>query len=287
MTQPFTRRFRVRHYELNAFSQVTDVNLVRYLQEAAIEGSAALGCTPAWYRERGTGWVVRRLAFRYHVPVSYGDEVVVATWISGLRGVRSNREYDLTRASDGVRVARGRAEWVYIDTQTGQPTRCPEDWAAVLPKSWVEEDLGIRLTNPSQTEKSHRYTSRQQVRFHDLDAAWHVNHAVYLHWISQAFFEALSAAGQPPERSRQEGWAALPMGHEIQYFAPALAGDTVEIGSWVCELGEDCMAWMHEVCHTDTRKLLARDYSRVNFVNLEGQPAAVPPAIEDILRGPP
>src|SRR5215472_2082274 len=100
MTPRFTRRFRVRHYELDALGRVHGVSFLRYMQEAAIEASTALGFSPDWYSERGVGWVVRKLAVRYHAPAAYGDEVEVATWLSGIRGVRSIREYDLTRVRD-------------------------------------------------------------------------------------------------------------------------------------------------------------------------------------------
>src|SRR5690242_18017705 len=112
MTPRYTRLFQVRHYELDAFGQVNGVNLVRYMQETAIEASSALGFSPDWYKQHGVGWVVRRLSVRSFAPALYGDEVTAHTWLSSLRGVRSIREYDLTLSRNGQRVARGRAEWV-------------------------------------------------------------------------------------------------------------------------------------------------------------------------------
>src|SRR5215469_10849112 len=117
MTPRFTRHFKVRYYELDAFGHVNGVNLVRYMQEAAIEASTDLGFSPDWYNQHGVGWVVRRLSVRSFAPALYGDEVTAATWLSGLRGVRSIREYDLTLPPPsppnlggergGQRVARG------------------------------------------------------------------------------------------------------------------------------------------------------------------------------------
>jgi YbgC/YbaW family acyl-CoA thioester hydrolase len=229
---------------------------------------------------------VYRLSVRYFVPVAYGDEVEIATWISGLRGVRSTRDYDLTRARDGARVARARAEWVYVDVEKGQPTRCPDAWAEALPKGLPVEGLGVRLNDPRPTEGAHRYTSRRRVQFVELDAARHVNHAVYLQWTGEAFLEALRACGYPLEQTQQEGWLLLPTGHEVQYFAPALGYDNIEIVSWVSELGEARLAWTQEVYNADTRKLLARDYSPMAFFNLQHEPTpASLQAIEGILRG--
>jgi acyl-CoA thioester hydrolase len=281
MTPRFTRRFRVRHYELDALGHLNNVVLVRYLQEAAIEASTALGFSPDWYRAHGALWVVRRLSVRYLAQATYGDELEITTWISTLGGVRSHRE------CDGARVARGRAEWVYIDMTTGQPTRVPDGWIEALETTGELEDLGIRLTNAQPTAEAHRYSSRRRVQFHELDAAQHVNHAVYLNWIGEGYFDAIRAAGHPLERTRGEGYMVFQAGHEIQYFAPAQANDPIEVVSWVAEMAKVRGAWTHEVYHADTRKLLARDYSVGVFVDLEGKPIVPPPqAIEDVVRGP-
>jgi acyl-CoA thioester hydrolase len=295
MTPRFTRQFRVRHYELDAFGHVNGVNLVRYMQEAAIEASTALGFSPDWYNQHGVGWVVRRLSVRYFAPARYGDEVTAATWLSGLRGVRSIREYDLTLPPlsppklggerGGQRVARGRAEWVYMNFHTGEPTRIPDAWANAFTLKDKPEDLGIHLDDPHPTENARRYTTRRRVEFHELDTVQHVNHAVYLQWIAEAFRDALRAAGHAPERTLQDGWRALQTGHEVQYFAAAVDQENIEIVSWLSEMAADGAAWAHEIYNADTRKLLARDYARMSFVNAQYELITpLPQIIENILR---
>jgi acyl-CoA thioester hydrolase len=287
MTERYTRCFRVRHYELAASGHVHPVNLVRYMQEAAIEASTALGFSPEWYESNGFGWVVRRLSVRYFTPVTYGDEVAILTWVSAMRGVRSIREYDLTRSADGMRVARCRAEWVYVDSRTGQPTRFPDSWAAAVSTVGSAEELGIRLPNAGPTEKAYRYRSRRRVQFQELDTVQHVNHAVYLAWTGQARHDALRAAGYPSERTRQEGWDLWQTGQEVQYCAGALENEEVETVSWLSEISEAGVTWTHEVYQANSRKLLARDVAVTAFTNRDCQP--IPPrqrVIEDLLRGP-
>lgn len=287
MKPQYTRRFRVRHYELDALGHVNNVVFVQYMQEAAIEASAVLGFGPEWYREQGTAWVVRRLSVRYLNQLTYGDAVDAHTWVSDMRGVRSTREYDLQRVRDGVRVARGRAEWIYIDATTGLPTRFPDGWADAFKKTGEAEDLGIRLSNAQPTENAHRYRHRRQVQFTDLDPAQHVNHAVYLDWINAAYFDIVGSVGLGLEQTRQEGWIVFQAGHEIQYFAPARLHDPIEIVSWITEMGKVRGAWTHEVYNPATGQLLARDYSLGAFVNLEGKPTALPPeALRKVLQGP-
>jgi acyl-CoA thioester hydrolase len=282
-----TCRFPVRHYELDALGHVNNSVYVQYMQEAAIEGSTRAGFGPEWYRARGTAWVIRRLTVRYLAQATYGETIAVETWVSQMRGPTSTREYDLTRTSDGARVARGRAQWVYLDLQKGKPIRFPAECAATFAPSGEVEDLGVRMPKPQPTEGAHRYRSRQRVQFHELDAAQHVNHAVYLQWTVQAYFDALRAVGYPPERMRAQGWLVLQGGHDMDYFAPALDNDEIEVVSWVCELGKVRGAWTHEIYHAATGKLLAQDYSLGVFVTPEGRPTTLPAqVIEDVLRGP-
>jgi acyl-CoA thioester hydrolase len=275
MTPRFNRLFKVRHYELDAFGQLSDINLVRYMQEAAIEASTDLGFSLDWYNAHGVGWVVRRLSVRFFSPAVYGDEIVAATWLSGLRGVRSIREYDLTRTRDGSRVARGRAEWVYMDFHTGEPARIPDAWADAFQLKDKPEDLGIRLADPRPSENARRFLSRRRVQFHELDAVGHVNHAVYLQWIAQAFLEALRAADGK----------AIQTAHEIQYFAAAQDAENIEIVSWLSETSATGAAWTHEIHNADTRKLLARDYARMAVVNEKQEPSAPsPPMVASLLH---
>jgi acyl-CoA thioester hydrolase len=285
--QRFTRRFRVRHYELDALGHVNNVVHVQYMQEAAIEASTQAGFGPDWYSRHGTGWVVRRLAVRYLSEATYGDEIEMATWVSQMRGPLSTREYALTRTADGARIARARAQWVYLDLQKGQPLRFPAEHGAMFAPSGEVEELDVHLRNARATEGAHHYRSRRRVQFHELATARHVNHAVYLQWVGQAYFEAMRAAGCPPERAQEEGWLVMQGAHEIQYFAPAVDNDEVEVISWVCELGKVRGAWTHEIRHAETGTLLARDYSVGVFVNRDGRPAPLPQrVIEDVLRGP-
>ncbi len=287
MVGRFTRHFRVRHYELDASGRVHGAVLVQYMQEAAIEASTAVGFSPAWYREHGTAWVVRRLWVRFLAPVTYGGEVEVATWVAAMRGVRSTREYDLRRADNGARVGRGRVEWVYLDRQTGQPVRFPADFAAAFAPTGEVEELGVRLAGAQATEGAHRHASRRRVQFHEVDPARHVSHAAYLFWLGQAHLDALRAAGQAPGQALPEGWAMLPAGHDVEYLAPALDGDPVEITSRVCEVGEPGAAWAQEVSHGATGKLLARGYTPATFVDADGRPAAPPrQAVEALVREP-
>jgi acyl-CoA thioester hydrolase len=282
----FTRRFRVRHYELDSFHHVNNAIYANYMQEAAIEASTEAGYSPAWYREHGTGWVIRQLSIRYHLQAAYGDELEVTTWVSDMKRVTSNREYKITRARDGALVVRARANWVYLDLKTGQPLRIPKEFEKDFDPTGELAELDIRMHNPQKTEKAYRYRHHRRVQIYEVDTAQHVNNAIYLHWITQAYFEAIRAAGHPIESLRHE-WLVVQGGHVLEYFEPAFDNDSIEIVSWISEMGKVRGAWTHEIYNAVTGKLLARDYSLGIFVDLNGK-LRVPPQniVEDVIHGP-
>lgn len=273
----FTRRFRVRHYELDFLGHLNHANYVRYMQEAAIEASTEAGFSPQWYRDNGTGWVIRQLQIRYHAQVHYGDEMEIKTWVSDMKRVTSHREYALTRVHDGAPVARARVNWVYLDLNSGAPARLPEYFREAFQPNNELEELGIRITKAQPTEHAYRYRAQRRVQTFELDTMQHVHHAAYLGWIEQAYFDAIRAAGHPRESLLPQGWNVLQGGHEIEYFEPARDNDEIEIVSWICEIAKVRGAWRHEIYNARTRKLLARDYALGLFVNEAGK-LIVPPA---------
>lgn len=282
----FTRSFRVRHYEVDFLGHLNNANYVRFMQEAAIEASTDAGFSPQWYRENGAGWVIRRLAIRYHAQVRYGEELNIATWVSDLKRVTSHREYLITRAHDGAQVARARVNWVYVDLKTGQPIRIPEYFREAFQPSGELEELGIRITKAQQTENAHRYRNARCVQTFEVDTMQHVHHAAYLSWIEQAYFDAMRTVGHPLESLRPHGWLVLQGGHEIEYFEPARDNDAIEIVSWICEIAKVRGAWWHEIYNAKTGKLLARDYSLGVFVNAEGKLFAPPQElVAEVVRG--
>jgi len=284
--RPYTRRFRIRHYELDFLGHLNNASYVRFMQEAAIEASTEAGFSPQWYRENGTGWVIRQLEIRYHAQVRYGEELEIKTWVSDMKRVTSHREYLLTRAHDGALVARARVNWVYLALNTGAPQRIPEYFREAFQPSDELEELGIRMAKSKPTENVHRYRSTRRVQTFELDTMQHVHHAAYLNWIEQAYFDAIRAAGHPLEQLQPQGWSVVQRGHDIEYFEPARDNDEIEIVSWICEMAKVRGAWWHEIYNAQTGKLLARDYSLGVFVNTEGK-LIVPPqeVVNEVVYG--
>jgi acyl-CoA thioester hydrolase len=287
MARIFEYRFRVRHDELDSFGHLNNAVCVKYMQETAIRASTDAGYSLAWYAEQNAAWVVRRLEIRYYLQVLYGDELEVATWISKCGRSTCVREYSVTRTSDGERVARGRALWVYIDAPKGRPLRLPEEIKIASSPAGEKKDLGIRGYKARAVEGCYRYRSQRRVQSYELDPLGRAHHTVFFNWIEQAYYDAVRLAGHPLEQLRAGGSMIFQGGHDIEYFNPVRDNDEVEIVSWICEVGKVRGAWIHEIYQAENQVLLARDYSLGIFVDANGKLVAAPQSVvDDILRGP-
>src|SRR3712207_83209 len=107
--QRFAAYFRVRHYEADALGHVNNAAYLHYLEQAAIEHTAAVGYPLRRYQEMGTLFIVRRHEVDYLRPASPGDVLEVVTWATEIRGPRAVRAYEVYRhgqaASDVGTVA--------------------------------------------------------------------------------------------------------------------------------------------------------------------------------------
>ncbi|MBN1287037.1 MAG: acyl-CoA thioesterase [Anaerolineae bacterium] len=287
MTRKFVWRLRVRTYELDSNGYVNNAMYARYLQEAATQASADAGYDFDWYRAHNRVWMVKKLYLRYYAPASYGDELEVVTWVADGRRVQSHRDYEIRRVRDGALVLRGRANWVYVDTEAQRPVRAPDEMLERFDPANELPDLGTRLRGAVRCQNAHTYHHRRPVYRYEIDSLGHVNNTVYLDWLEQAVFEAVESAGYSAARMREMGFATHNGSHEIEYFGSAQAGDLITVTSRLYEVGRVRGAWLQEMRHDGTGELFTRNYNVGIFVDMNGRPVRAPEDwIAQVVAGP-
>jgi acyl-CoA thioester hydrolase len=130
--------FDVAASAIDANGHVNNVEFVRWMQDAAVAHADARGLTAAT-RDAGATWVVRSHRVDYLRPALAGDRVRVATWVADFRRAFSLRRYRFTRVGDGVVLARGETDWVFVDVTTGRPKSVPEQLKSIFelpPPEW-------------------------------------------------------------------------------------------------------------------------------------------------------
>jgi acyl-CoA thioester hydrolase len=105
---------------------VNNVAYVQWMQDAAIQHSAATGCT-RMTEAIGATWVARMHRIEYLSPAFAGEAITVLTWVADFRKVRSLRRYKFVRAADQKVLAQGETDWVLVDAATGRPRGIPSE----------------------------------------------------------------------------------------------------------------------------------------------------------------
>ena len=134
---PFVVPVTVQPADIDNLRHVSNLVYLRWVQEAAIAHSTALGFDEAAYLSRGEVWVVRRHELDYLSPALAGEALLVETRIATLSAASSVRKTQVLRKADRALLCRAATDWVYFNLERGRPTRIPPDLRARFP---VEPD---------------------------------------------------------------------------------------------------------------------------------------------------
>jgi len=278
MSLTHIRTFRVRYYECDAYGHVTEANYVRYMEEAAFAASAAAGYSMERYAALDRGWLVYETEIEYLGPLYYDDRVEVKTWVQDFRRVRSRRAYELRLAGTGQLAARAGTDWVYMQLSTRRPVVIEDDLkAAFFPEGPPQSLAARRRFPPSPPPPAGAFRWQRRVEWRDLDAAGHVNNAVYVDYIQEGWRRMMAAQGWPLERLRAEGVTLRARRQQLEYKVPALLDEDLEIETWLSEAAADSV-----LCHAAIRRagdgrLVLRGRTLYVALEPEGQGLAVLP----------
>lgn len=267
---PYTRTFRVRHYECDQYGHVNAPNYLRYMQEAALEASAAVGYDEARYNELGSLWLIRETDIEYLSPLRYGDRVAVTTWVEDFRRVRSRRRYDLTNVETGVKVAQAATDWVYIDRASFQPIHVPQ----VMVEAFIERDITTSAPPRAKFPEAPppppgAFVQRRRVEWRDIDAAGHVNNATYANYIEDAAVQAARASGWSLTRMMAEHLGVMARRHRIEYRQQAALDDELMITTYLSDVRRSTVTRHYRIERPEDGVLIAQAYSVWMAVDLK------------------
>jgi len=122
----FTLELVVRDDDIDALGHASNIVFVRWIQEAALAHSSAVGLDLDAYQRLGAVFVVVRHEIDYLRPALRGDVIEARTWISSVMAAKCLRKTELVRKADGVSLARGVTTWGFVAFDSGRPKRIPE-----------------------------------------------------------------------------------------------------------------------------------------------------------------
>ncbi len=272
------RTFRVRHYECDAYGHVNHAHYLRYMQETAFDATAEAGYDLARYREIRRAWLVRETDITYLQPLTYGDSVIVRTWVIDFRRIRSRRAYELRYAASGEMVAQATTDWVYINDLTLQPEAVPKEMVDAFLPDGPPDDAPPREKFPQAPPPPPGiFTMRRPVQWSVIDARQHVNNANYMVYFEDAGVQVCEAHGWPMTRMLEAGFGIVARRYRIEYRQAAVFGDELEITTWASDMKRATAVRHYTIRRANEGELLARAHVLWVWVDLvSGRPIRVP-----------
>jgi len=255
------------------------------MQEAAFDASAAVGYDVARYEAINRQWLIRETDITYHRPLTYGDTVVVKTWVADFRRVRSRRMYELRLQDGDDLVATAATEWVLLDSATLRPASIPAEMVAAF---WHTDAAPGDRREPfpaAPPAPPGTFRARRRVEWRDIDPARHVNNANYLAYIEECNVQVAAAYGWPLTRLMSEGMGIVARRYRIEYREPAVMDDELEVATFVSDVRRATAVRHYTVRRVADDALLARAHVLWVFVDLAtGQPRRIPAPFMDAFR---
>jgi acyl-CoA thioester hydrolase len=128
---PFVHQVKVTVADIDNLGHASNLVYLRWVQEAALAHSTALGFPESAYVARGQAWVVRRHEIEYLRPALEGDLLRVETRVANMKVANSERLTRIFRSTE--LLCRAETDWVYIDLRRARPVRIPEEVKSVFP----------------------------------------------------------------------------------------------------------------------------------------------------------
>lgn len=119
------------------------------------------------------------------------------------------------------------------------------------------------------------------VRADAIDGNGHVNNVAYVQWMQDIAIEHFTSLGGVEAMGDEVTWVAAE--HKVQYLAPALEGDVIEVHTWVAEMRRVRSLRRYEFVRPSDNKLLVRGETQWAVVDTKtGAPHPIPRALAEI-----
>lgn len=113
-----------------------------------------------------------------------------------------------------------------------------------------------------------------------MDRNGHVNNVAYVQWMQDAAIAHARASGcLTATEAAGAGWVVRL--HQVEYLAPAFAGDAIAVLTWVANFKKVRSLRKYKMIRTGDRTVVARAETDWVFVNAKtGRPQIIPEAVK-------
>ena len=211
-----TVRYTIRGIELDASGSVSPGWFSRIFEHTRWR---AFTMDDSSLRNLMDGGVARAGTFEYGLPLTYQDELEIATWVARVGRTSFDFGHRITRLRDGAVAARARMTVVNLGPEGPAPL---DPIVATL----VLDEPAPAVHPWPEDERAGSWKRQWIVRPSDQDSFRHVNQARYVDYIDDARWFAAQAG----EAAGLEGPLA---GLSVEYRQETHAGEQIQMETWV------------------------------------------------------
>mgnify|MGYP002797850143 FL=1 len=173
----YTMSGRIRYSETDRSGKLPVPGILDYFQDCSVFQSEELGLGVKYLAERHRAWVLNSWQLEIvRLPVEC-EAVTVETWASGFDKFHGTRNFTM-KDQDGKFLAYANSLWVYMDLETGRPTRPSKE---EILKYHVETPLEMEY-QPRKIRTPKEWEDGEPVRVKRdwIDSNHHVNNSHYV-----------------------------------------------------------------------------------------------------------
>ncbi len=134
-----TSTIRVKYADTDAMGIVYNGRYLEYFEYGRTELLRAHGLPYSYVEKQGYQLPLLEAFVKYKTPAVYDDLIEVEATVETLYSPKIHIDYNLRRQSDGVIIATGHTEHVFIKKGTIKPVRPPKFYIDAL-KKYFEND---------------------------------------------------------------------------------------------------------------------------------------------------
>lgn len=167
----------IRYSETDSNGILTIDGLINYFQDCSFSQSEHVGYGLDYLRKQHTAWILSAWQIQIQRLPRLNEEVVVKTWPYDFKNFFGYRNFIMT-TRDGQVLANANSLWIYLDTETGHPTKVPEDELAAygLETAYPMPALARKLKLPKELTEQ----GQMLVPPYFIDTNHHMNNGKYV-----------------------------------------------------------------------------------------------------------
>jgi acyl-CoA thioester hydrolase len=124
----FKMRRRVMWQDIDQAQHVNNAVYLSYVEDCGFQLLKHFKWPMQRMRDEGRAILIRKHQIQYLQPALFDDEIEITSYVYDVKRTSAMRYYSITRVSDGALLAQVNSLGVWVDLNTGQPARFPDQF---------------------------------------------------------------------------------------------------------------------------------------------------------------